>query len=259
MEEKLLKDQDKLAGSFQAVFENENLFKSIIEFFPHPINVYSKDGTLVMLNQAMLKTFGLESADVVVGKYNVLKDPSIENLGLIETTRQCFLGETFSLTDIKVPIEDVIKRYGVRDYDVMALYQDIIGFPILDDNKKVAYVVIVIINKRIYRGKDEVIKAKQYIENNWLEEFDISKVGKSANLSTSHLTRLFKKHTGITPYNYYISCKIQKLKEKLLDENVTVTEAFSSCGLSYNGHFARVFKTKVGLTPSDFRKMYAKK
>jgi hypothetical protein len=39
----------------------------------------------------------------------------------------------------------------------------------LDDEKRVIYVAAVLINRRVYRGKDEIEKAKEYIENHWLE------------------------------------------------------------------------------------------
>jgi hypothetical protein len=48
-----------------------------------------------------------------------------------------------------VPLKDIVDRYGIRDLDVEVVYQDITIFPILDDMKKVAYVVALLINRRI--------------------------------------------------------------------------------------------------------------
>jgi len=58
----------------------------------------------------------------------------------------------------------------------------------------------------------------------------------------------------MTPYEYYINCKIDKLKEKLLDANLSVKQAFAQCNMDYNGHSARIFRQKVGLSPSAYRK-----
>ncbi|NLY49203.1 MAG: helix-turn-helix transcriptional regulator [Clostridiales bacterium] len=69
---------------------------------------------------------------------------------------------------------------------------------------------------------------------------------------------MFKKHIGITPYEYYINYKIRKLREKLLDTNLTIAQAFAECSISYNGHFIKVFKKKVGVTPSAYRKILCK-
>jgi AraC family transcriptional regulator len=145
-----------------------------------------------------------------------------------------------------VPLEDIIKRYGIKDLDVEAAYQDITIFPILDDMKRVIFVVAFLINRRVYRGKGEIERAKEYIESNWLEKFDANKAAKAACLSKAHFIKLFKKHTGLTPYEYYINYKISRLKEKLMDTNLSIAQAFAACNMDYNGHSARIFKTRPG-------------
>lgn len=74
-----------------------------------------------------------------------------------------------------------------------------------------------------------------------------------ANLSRYHYSRLFKKHTGMTPFDYYQDVKISKIKEKLCDKNLSVTQAFTDCGVDYSGNYLRIFKEKVGMTPSQYR------
>jgi transcriptional regulator GlxA family with amidase domain len=115
-------------------------------------------------------------------------------------------------------------------------------------------VVAFLINRRVYKGKDEIEKAKEYIENHWLEKFDLNEAAKAACFSRAHFTKLFKKHTGITPHEYYINYKINKLKEKLLDTNLSITQAFAVCNMEYNGHTAGLFREKTGVSPSDYRK-----
>lgn len=151
-------------------------------------------------------------------------------------------------------MEDIAERYGIEDLDAVAIYQDVTIFPVLDDQKKVKYVVAFLINRRVYKGKDEIEKAKEYIENHWLEKFDLNEAAKAACFSRAHFTKLFKKHTGITPHEYYINYKNNKLKEKLLDTNLSITQAFAVCNMEYNGHTAGLFREKTGVSPSDYRK-----
>jgi transcriptional regulator GlxA family with amidase domain len=125
----------------------------------------------------------------------------------------------------------------------------------LDDEKRVIYVATFLINRRVYRGKDEIAKAKEYIESHWQEPFDGGATAKAACLSKAHFTKLFKKHTGVTPHEYYTNYKISKLKEKLLDTNLSIAQAFAACNMDYNGHSARVFKGKTGVSPSAYRKL----
>jgi AraC-like DNA-binding protein len=41
----------------------------------------------------------------------------------------------------------------------------------------------------------------------------------------------------------------------LLDPNLTIAQAFTACNMDYNGHSARVFKEKTGVSPSVYRKV----
>ena len=248
--------QNNIIGSFRSFFGKEELLAKVIEFFPYPIQVYAPDGTSVLVNKAMLAQFHTASPDMIVGKYNIFKDPYIIDSGQLHAVKQAFQGETVFFPDVRVPLEDIAERYDIKDLDVEALYQDITVFPILDDMNRVAFVVALMINRRVYRGKDEIEKAKEYLENHWMDKFDANETAKTACLSKAHFSKLFKKHTGVTPYEYYINYKISKLKEKLLDANLSVAQAFAACNMDYNGHSARVFKNKTGLSPSAYRKTY---
>jgi transcriptional regulator GlxA family with amidase domain len=88
-----------------------------------------------------------------------------------------------------------------------------------------------------------------------MDKFDAGETAKAACLSKAHFTKLFKKHTGITPHEYYINYKISRLKEKLLDTNLSIAQAFAACNMDYNGHSARLFREKVGVSPSVYRRM----
>lgn len=247
--------QNDIIASFQSLFGKEELLARVIECFPYPIQVYAPDGTSVLVNKAMLAEYRAVSPDMVVGKYNLFKDPDVIATGRIHTLKRAFRGETVFFQDVRVPLEAIAERYGIQDLDVEAVYQDITVFPILDDEKRVIYVAALLINRRVYRGKNEIEKAKEYIETHWKERFNLSETAKAACLSKAHFTKLFKKHTGVTPHEYYTNYRISKLKEMLLDTNLSIAQAFAACNMNYNGHSARVFKDKTGVSPSAYRKM----
>ncbi|MGI6307041.1 MAG: helix-turn-helix domain-containing protein [Dethiobacteria bacterium] len=148
----------------------------------------------------------------------------------------------------------MIRYFNVEDRDIQTISSDITCFPLVNADGVVECFAAVFIFKKIYRGKEEIALAKEYIETNWQEPFDLSETAKVAYLSKAHFTKLFKKHTGVTPHEYYTNYKISKLKEKLLDTNLSIAQAFAACNMDYNGHSARVFKNKTGLSPSAYRK-----
>ncbi len=247
--------QKDILSSFQSLCRKEELLVKIIEHFPYPIQIYAPDGKSVLVNKALLEEYSVSSLDMVVGKYNIFKDPDIIATGQMDKIKLAFQGETVFFQDVKVPLESIVERYGIRDLDLKAVYQDITLFPILDEEKRVIYVVVFIVNRRVYRGKDEIEKAKEYIETHWKEKFNLSETARAACFSKAHFIKLFKKHTGVTPHEYYTNYKIGKLKEKLLDTNLSVAQAFAACNMNYNGHSAKLFREKVGGPPSVYRKM----
>lgn len=242
----------------RSCFNKEELLAKVIECFPYPIEVYDPDGTTVLVNRAILNEYHVSDPDEIVGKYNLFKDPFIIASGQLDAVKKAFQGETVFFPDVKVPLEEIAKRYGIRDLDVEAVYQDITLFPIPDNKQKVAYVVALLINRRVYRGRNEIEKAKEYIENCWKDPYDAEKTAKAAYLSKSHFTKLFKKHTDVTPREYYLNYKISKLKEILLDTNLSISQAFAACNMDYNGYYAKIFKEKTGISPSDYRKLHGK-
>ena len=245
--------QSTIADSFPSFLAQEELLAKVIEFFPYPIQVYTPDGTSLLVNTAMLTEYHAISPEQVVGKYNVLKDPAVLASSQLPILKQAFQGKTVFFTGIKVPLEQIAERYGIQDLDVEAVYQDITLFPIIDEMKQLLYVVAFLINRRVYRGITEIEKAKEYIETHWLDSFSAEETAKAACLSKAHFSKLFKQHTGLTPKEYYINYKISKVKEKLLDTNLSIAQAFAACNIKYNGYSAGLFKKKVGLSPSAYR------
>ena len=234
---------------------NEAMLSRIIEFFPYPIHVYSPAGVMVLTNEACLRVMHIPSKDRLIGKFNVLKDPVIDKLGeeIRAQIAKSFQGEIVHFQNLNMPIRGIIDRFETGELCFDSSYQNIICYPIYDDQDQLTYVVHVFVTSKLYDGKEEMVKAKEYIDNNWLEEFDIDELSSVVNLSRYHFTRLFKSNTGMTPYGYYQYVKIQKIKEKLCDKNLSVTQAFSSCGVDYDGNYSRIFKAKVGMTPTQYR------
>ena len=254
MKNKVEDAQRELAKSFQPLFGKEKLFAKVIEFFPYPIQVFSLDGTARMINKAAMDVIGIKSVESHVGKYNVFKDPIILGLGAMDQVRQVLAGKTVYLTDFNAPYQDLIRYFNVEDRDIQTI-SSTLHVSLAEPDGAVEYFAVDFIIKKIYRGKEEIGWGKQYIETHWREPFDFNAISKAACLSKSQFTKLFKKHTGVTPHEYYINCKIGKLKEKLLDTNLSVAQAFAACNMDYNGHSAKLFREKVGVSPSAYRKM----
>jgi len=246
--------------SFPLFDENKDLFAEIIKSFPFPMHICAPDGTMLFANEEFLKYVKVSDPSKIYKKHNVLQDPNLERWGVKEFVMRAYQGETVHAYDVKVPFQEIVDKFsGKKELISESLFHNMTAFPIFNDKKQLLYVVFTFVTSRHYHDKVEIMKGKEYIDNHWMEEFDVDKMGDTVNLSRYHYMRLFKKHTGMTPYQYYQEVKIDKLKEKMCDKNLSVAHAFAECGVDYNGSFVKIFKEKVGMTPSKYRAMMTQK
>lgn len=245
---------------FQSLYENKELFAEIVKHFPFPMHICAPDGTMLLANDEYLKFAKISNPERLYKKHNILLNPALGRWGVKDFVLRAYQGEIVHAYDVKVPHQEIIERLGDNKEPVSgSMFHNMTAFPIRDENNRLLYIVTVFITSRHYQDREEIMKGKEYIDDHWKEEFDIDKLVDIVHMSRYHYTRLFKQHTGMTPYNYYQNIKFERLKEKLCDNNLSIAQAFDECGVDYNGNFAKKFKQNLGMTPSQYRRMMAKK
>lgn len=235
--------------------EKQDMLARLIDNFPCLIEVFASDGTLLMINKAGVMASGIGEESVLLGKYNILNDPLIAGLGYLKELKKAFAGEVVCLRNVRAPIKDLRENFDYCFKGLESVYHDIFAFPLTNAGDKADYVAVFMLTRSAYTGKDAIVKAMEYMDNNWDKRFSIEGVARAAHLSTHYFSRLFKSELDITPYQYYLNVKMEMIKEKLTDSNVSIKEAFAACGIAYNGYYANVFQQKVGVKPSEYRAM----
>lgn len=74
-------------------------------------------------------------------------------------------------------------------------------------------------------------------------------------LSPNYLSDLLKKETGQSAKDQINMFIIEKAKTRLLTESSSVSEIAYDLGFNYPHYFSRLFKSKTGQTPLEFRQM----
>ena len=69
----------------------------------------------------------------------------------------------------------------------------------------------------------------------------------------THLSNLFSTVEGVTIEHYFINQKIEKTRELLVYDELTLTEIADRLGYSSVAHLSRQFKEVTGMTPSEFK------
>lgn len=73
------------------------------------------------------------------------------------------------------------------------------------------------------------------------------------HLSASYFGDLIKKETGKTAQDYIQEKVIDVAKEKIFDNNKSVSQIAFELGFKYPQHFTRLFKQRVGQSPNEYR------
>lgn len=244
----------------QSLYESKGPFVEIIKHFPYPMHICAPDGTMLLANRAYLEFAKIKDPGKLYKKHNILENPNLERWGIKDFTERAFKGEVIHADDIKVPHQEIIETLGdSKEIAGGDMFHNMTAFPIRDENNELIFIVFIFIISRYYQGREEIIRAKEYIDSHWIENFDLNKLADMVHMSRYHFTRIFKQYTGITPYHYYQDVKIQKLEEKLLDKNLSIAQAFTECGIDYNGSFGKLFKQKTGMSPLQYRTKMTKK
>lgn len=75
----------------------------------------------------------------------------------------------------------------------------------------------------------------------------------------TYLANLFSEMTGVTIEHYIIAHKIERVKELLLYDELTLTEISYRLNYSSVAHLSSQFKKVTGLTPMSFKNLRSKK
>lgn len=104
-----------------------------------------------------------------------------------------------------------------------------------------------------------VLKVKEYINDHYTEDVTLNQMSDMVGMSPSSFSRFFKQRTGRTLSSYLIDIRLGNAARALVDTTQNISEICYSCGFNNLSNFNRIFKSKRGMSPRDFREIYKKK
>jgi AraC family transcriptional regulator len=109
---------------------------------------------------------------------------------------------------------------------------------------------------KLYRGglpRHRLKRVLDYIAANLSGDLTLAQLAAVAGMSPHYFSELFRHSTGSAPHQYVLLRRIDLAKERLRDSRRSVIEAGLDAGFQNPSHFARVFRKRVGISPSRFR------
>ena len=95
---------------------------------------------------------------------------------------------------------------------------------------------------------------KEYLENHYAEDISLEDIAEQVNISPQYFSKLIKKTTGFNFIDWLSMLRVKKAKELLTNSNLTVKEVCFMVGYKDPNYFSRIFKKRIGITPSEYIK-----
>lgn len=103
------------------------------------------------------------------------------------------------------------------------------------------------------KDSERVQESIEYMIRNLSEKITVLELAEMCYFSKAQYTRLCKKYTGLTPYDYLIRLRISKTKRLLDETDMSLEEICSHTGFSSPPHLIACFKKHEGTTPLRYK------
>ena len=99
---------------------------------------------------------------------------------------------------------------------------------------------------------------RRYLEDNYMFDISLDSVGEILHISPAYLSAQFKKYQKMNFLDCLTELRINAAKELLNDPFRSSAEVASMVGYEDASYFARAFKKRTGVTPTQYRRQAAK-
>jgi len=250
---------------YEAIFQNTGCFIYFKEKGPKLLS--SESNTQLKGNEAVLLKCGNHFVDIL----KETKDNQIEVIAFHlfpEVLKRLYTGD----------LPKIIKKQSkskssqvVGSSDVIAKFVESLEFyfqnPALVNNDllelKIKELILLLIQSKNIDSilelvadlySSNTVQVREVIELHLFSNLKLEELAKLCNLSLSSFKREFKKEFDDSPTNYINNRRLDKAKELLSLSDIPVSEIAYEIGFKDSLYFTRLFRNKVGVPPTTYRK-----
>jgi AraC family transcriptional regulator len=100
----------------------------------------------------------------------------------------------------------------------------------------------------------QVSQLDRFLDANLSEPVGIAEMAAAAGLSPFHFARIFRQTYGATPHRHLMMLRLQRARELLLSNALSVAAVAYATGFSSQSHLTTRFRETYGITPVAFRR-----
>lgn len=104
------------------------------------------------------------------------------------------------------------------------------------------------------RMKERVKLMLEYIHHHFSENIAVEEIAAAAAVSVSECFRCFRKTLHKKPVEYLNEYRLEQAVKMLRDTDYPIADITVACGFNHSSYFGKLFKQKMGMAPSEYRK-----
>jgi len=173
--------------------------------------------------------------------YEVVEEP--DGLRLADMHFELEVGENTRLKELLFSLWNTYnKPGGFSAFQVEVLFRQI-----LEE-------VIILSHNKTNNGAQVLFEnASSYIHTHYMDAFNIQELASRNGVNANRLFYVFQKYAGMGPADYLIGYRLNRAKELLVTTELPVGEIARSVGYEDALYFSRIFKKRLGISPSKVR------
>jgi len=94
----------------------------------------------------------------------------------------------------------------------------------------------------------------EYLHRNFTKRITLNEIGHITFFSPVYCDTVFKQDMGCTIIDYVLTLRTEEAKKLLLEDTADMRQIAEAVGFQSSNYFSRVFKKRVGCSPSAYRK-----
>lgn len=97
----------------------------------------------------------------------------------------------------------------------------------------------------------------EFIKAHLSENISLDSLAQQIGFSSSHFARLFRRATGVSPYQMVLRLRLERAQTLLSETELPLIQVAHACGFADQSHLTQVFKQQHGLTPRIYRQEHS--
>jgi AraC family transcriptional regulator len=200
---------------------------------PRPVRVFCVTLGLRLVNEAMAEAFG-EDADMVhLRDVSGFQDPFMHTL-MDKLHAEFMMGQRASRLLVR-GIAQSLAIHLARNYSVVS------------ETARGSH-------RRWGLPGFKLRKITDFMVGHIQDGFSLTRLAAEAAMSEFHFSRMFKRTTGKSPSQYFISLRMEKAEALLRETRKDIIEVALDVGYTSPSHFAQVFRRETGRSPAEYRR-----